>query len=163
MPEEMKKPPETLAPPVETPPTPETAPEAPAEQPAEERKEAALEAPSAETGEKPSAAPPPISAQPAQKDADVVAIEGILSEGLAETYQTMPPAAQAKFRQRGEEVAQKIKELVGTAGVKAKGILRLIRDWLRMIPGVNRFFLEQEAKIKTDKIIAYAERKGEEE
>ena len=27
-----------------------------------------------------------------------------------------------------------------------------------MIPGINRFFLEQEAKIKTDRLMALAER-----
>jgi len=27
-------------------------------------------------------------------------------------------------------------------------------DWLKILPGVNKFFLEQEAKIKTDKILA---------
>jgi hypothetical protein len=26
-------------------------------------------------------------------------------------------------------------------------------QWLKLLPGVNRFFLEQEAKIKTDRII----------
>jgi hypothetical protein len=40
-----------------------------------------------------------------------------------------------------------------------KKILALIRDWLKLIPGVNRFFLEQEAKIKTDKILLAAEEK----
>jgi len=26
-------------------------------------------------------------------------------------------------------------------------------NWLKLIPGVNKFFLEQEAKIKTDEVL----------
>ena len=36
---------------------------------------------------------------------------------------------------------------------KAKKIFQLILEWLKLLPGINRFFLEQEAKIKTDRII----------
>ena len=31
--------------------------------------------------------------------------------------------------------------------------MSLIREWLKVIPGINKFFLEQTVKIKTDKII----------
>lgn len=161
MPEELKKSLETLPPVPEIPPVPEAAPEAPVEKRKEQPKGLESETPSIETGEKPSAAPAPPPSQSAPKDPEIAAIEDILSEGLAETYQSMPPALQAAFRKRGEEIAQKVKEMASSAGAKAKSILRLIRDWLRLIPGVNRFFLEQEAKIKTDKIIAYAEKKKE--
>jgi hypothetical protein len=41
--------------------------------------------------------------------------------------------------------------------VSTKKIFVLIRAWLKIIPGVNRFFLEQEAKIKTDKILFVTE------
>ena len=37
--------------------------------------------------------------------------------------------------------------------VKVKRVLELIYEWLKTIPGVNKFFLEQEAKIKTDEIM----------
>jgi len=36
-------------------------------------------------------------------------------------------------------------------------IMELVLEWLRMIPKVNKYFLEQEAKIKTDRIVKYAE------
>ena len=32
-------------------------------------------------------------------------------------------------------------------------IIDVIKKWLSIIPGINKFFLEQEAKIKTDKIM----------
>ncbi|MBI4280864.1 hypothetical protein HY628_01545 [Candidatus Uhrbacteria bacterium] len=97
------------------------------------------------------------------KDKETVAIENILADDLEETFGKMPPELQAKFKQKGEEVAGKIRTMMRQARVKAKGILQLIRDWLRMIPGVNRFFLEQESKIKTDKILAYAEKEKSED
>ena len=37
--------------------------------------------------------------------------------------------------------------------VKVKEIVKLIIEWLKIIPGASRYFLEQEAKIKTDKIL----------
>jgi len=80
-------------------------------------------------------------------------IEQILSDGLSETYLQMPPQVQAEFRAKGEETTRKINVLLGQAKVKIKKVAELIRNWLKIIPGVNRFFLEQEAKIKADKII----------
>jgi len=65
----------------------------------------------------------------------------------------MTPEKQGEFKQKGEETAGKIRSMVETAKENARKIFDLIRDWLRVIPGVNRFFLEQEAKIKTDKIL----------
>lgn len=80
-------------------------------------------------------------------------IDDILEEDLKELYVTMSPDKQAEFRQKGEETRSKIRQLVSSAKVNAKKIFALIRGWLKIIPGVNRFFLEQEAKIKTDKIL----------
>lgn len=111
---------------------------------------------------------PPVAAQPLAaapslalpaKDPDLVVIENILSEGLADLYRAMPPEIREKFKIEGEVVAGKIKQMIASAKVQAKKILALIRDWLRIIPSVNRFFLEQESKIKTDKILALVEQK----
>lgn len=84
-------------------------------------------------------------------------IEEFLSDDLLELYSQMPPEAQAIFKTKGEETAGKITEMIRSAKVAAKEILELIVAWLKIIPGVNKFFLEQEAKIKTDKILAFAE------
>ncbi len=89
-------------------------------------------------------------------------IEKIMEEGLGEFFTTMPPEAKVKFKKKGEEVARELSEMVRGFKVKFKRALQLIRDWLLTIPGVNRFFLEQEAKIKVDLIIELAEeRKAE--
>ncbi len=84
-------------------------------------------------------------------------IESILSENLTDIYLAMPPDKQQEFKTKGEETASKVRELVRAVKVNAKKIFQLIRDWMKIIPGVNRFFLEQEAKIKTDKILLISE------
>ena len=84
-------------------------------------------------------------------------IEDILEEDLKELYLAMPADKRAAFRHKGEETRSKVRALVASAKVNARKVFSLIRDWLKMIPGVNRFFLEQEAKIKTDKILVVSE------
>lgn len=94
---------------------------------------------------------------PKQVDRLEEEIEDVLEEDLKELYASMPPDKQAVFRQKGEETRSKIRVLVSSAKVNAKKIFQLIRGWLKIVPGVNRFFLEQEAKIKTDKILIVTE------
>lgn len=102
---------------------------------------------------RPTIKPRPAVPAPA-KDAVMVRIEKIMEEGLNDSYQRLSPVAKQEFKLKGEQAASQIRELLKSTHVKVKKILRLILDWLRILPGVNHFFLEQEAKIKTDKIIA---------
>jgi hypothetical protein len=85
-------------------------------------------------------------------------IENVLAQGLIDVYKQMPPKKQAEFKREGEKMAVKIRAMVTRARLKVRDILKMIRRWLQMIPGINKYFLEQEAKIKTDKIIELAER-----
>ena len=94
-----------------------------------------------------------------EKSETLMEIEKILTEGLESVYQTMPEAIKEKFKRKGEEAASKIEKLITAVKIKVNKILRLIINWLKVIPGVNKFFLEQESKIKTDKILKLAERK----
>ena len=41
--------------------------------------------------------------------------------------------------------------------MKIKKIFELLLQWLKLLPGVNKFFLEQEAKIKVDQIMSLRE------
>ena len=100
---------------------------------------------------------PPAPPAPQDKDAMTQQIEEIMEEDLTDLFLKMTPEQQAKFKLEGEVTAGKIRQLVASAKVKTKKILLLIVDWLRLIPGVNKFFLEQEAKIKTDKILLEVE------
>jgi hypothetical protein len=80
-------------------------------------------------------------------------IEKILAEDLQDIYAKLDPAMRLKFKKNGEDTAMRINNLFDKAKFKAKEIIALIKQWLFIIPGINRFFLEQEVKIKTDKII----------
>lgn len=81
------------------------------------------------------------------------AIDNILSEGLGEVFLKMKPEEQKIFKKKGEETVNKINELLNQAKVKINKIVSLIRQWLSMVSGINKFFLEQEVKIKSDKIL----------
>lgn len=91
------------------------------------------------------------------KSATQIAIENIMADGLDTVYQAMPPADQQQFRQRGEAVAKNIADLTTRLKLTARKVLHLIRGWLKLIPGINKFFLEQAAKLKTDDIMKYSD------
>jgi len=80
-------------------------------------------------------------------------IEAYLSDGLSETFLAMSPVKQKEFKEEGEKTAKKINLLLDAAKININKIIKLIRHWLSLIAGVNRFFLDQETKIKADKII----------
>lgn len=80
-------------------------------------------------------------------------IEKVLEKDLDELYLAMSPEKREEFKVVGEETAKEINALLKKTTVKMKKIIELIRKWLLIIPGVNKFFVEQEAKIKADEII----------
>ncbi|PIS04582.1 MAG: hypothetical protein COT81_05800 [Candidatus Buchananbacteria bacterium CG10_big_fil_rev_8_21_14_0_10_42_9] len=84
---------------------------------------------------------------------DVTAIENILEEDIAPLYQSLPADLKPKFKQKGEATAIAIADLLNQTKVRVKKIISLIKEWLKLVPGINRYFLEQEAKIKADKIM----------
>ncbi|MBI4090021.1 MAG: hypothetical protein HY421_01325 [Candidatus Kerfeldbacteria bacterium] len=117
-----------------------------------------LEAQPTDRRERPSGAGPAAAARPASLDPLVKEIEDILSADLGPMYRTMSPSQQRVFRVEGERTAAAVRRLLEQAKLKVKTILDLIRRWLRLIPGVSKFFLEQEAKIKTDRVLAVRDR-----
>lgn len=80
-------------------------------------------------------------------------IDKVLAEGLNDIFLKMDSRQQVDFKKAGEETVAKINNLLSETKIKVNRIIDLIKKWLKMIPGVNKFFLEQEAKIKTDKIV----------
>tara|TARA_Y100000031_G_scaffold127861_1_gene145782 strand:+ start:304 stop:822 length:519 start_codon:yes stop_codon:yes gene_type:complete len=84
-------------------------------------------------------------------------VEDILEEDLDEMYHQLPPDKQLEFKAKGEETVGLITQMVESTKVKSGKIVGWIKGWLKLIPGVNKFFLEQEAKIKTDKILVLAD------
>lgn len=85
---------------------------------------------------------------------DFKEIEDIMEDGLGDMFMKMNPIEKQKFKLRGEETVKQIMAIISLPKVKIKKVFNLIKAWLKMIPGVNRFFLEQTAKIKTDRIVA---------
>lgn len=95
----------------------------------------------------------PVGAVSAPQAKQQKQIENVLSSGLEEVYLNLSPAKRQEFRKTGEETAKKINQLMSHAKVKIGDIVKLIKKWLALIPGVNKYFLEQEAKIKADEIM----------
>ncbi|MBI4239571.1 hypothetical protein HY620_01115, partial [Candidatus Uhrbacteria bacterium] len=79
-------------------------------------------------------------------------IEDILEEDLQDIYFQMTPKQRLQFKTEGEKTAGAIEQLFKKAQVKIVEIISYIKHWLLLIPGVSKFFMEQEAKIKADKI-----------
>lgn len=87
------------------------------------------------------------------KKARMKRIESILEKGLDDVYLAMPEENREKFKKEGEKTIEEINGLFEIGKATMKKIVNLIKKWLAVIPGVNRFFIEQEAKIKADEII----------
>ncbi len=114
----------------------------------------------AQVREAPSALPPsapmaiPISAEQEQ----LQKIEHVLSEGLQEIFVALPPAEQQKFKVAGEQAAREVQGLLGQVKVQVGKIIEVIRRWLGSLPAVNKFFIEQEAKIKAQKLVSLVQK-----
>jgi len=110
----------------------------------------------AETQVEPAVTPaslPSITSVVSQPEPVVKQIEDILSDGLSDFYLQLPQDQQQRFKQGGEEAAKKINTLLQQTKIKIKEIIGVIVGWLKGIPGLNKFFIEQSAKIKADKIL----------
>jgi len=114
--------------------------------------------------EKPKPEGTPISAPPvvpmrAQKKSPLrLKIENVMEESLLPLYKELTPKQRLQFKNEGERTAAKIEIILRRTQVKIIEIIRLIRRWLQLLPGVNIFFLEQEAKIKAEKLLALKEK-----
>jgi len=91
---------------------------------------------------------------PTTKDELTIRVEKIMEDGLADVFRELTPTQKQEFKLKGEETAYKIRQSLKKTRVKIKEIFQLLVEWLRILPGINTFFIEQEAKIKADKIIA---------
>lgn len=92
-----------------------------------------------------------------EKDQVTVEVENILEKGLKDVYGNLPDNLKPLFKAKGEETALTISEMIKKTAVKIGEVMKLIFNWLRIIPGLNRFYLEQEAKIKADQIMVLSE------
>lgn len=93
-------------------------------------------------------------AMPQVRDQMTVRVEHIMEHGLADAFRSMTPIQQQQFKMKGEETALKIRDALQKTKIRIKDVFGLLIEWLKMLPGVNKFYIEQEAKIKAEKIIA---------
>lgn len=91
------------------------------------------------------------------KSINLLKIEQVMEDDLAEIFFNMDEAHRALFKAEGERAAREIDRIISAGKSVAVKILEVLKHWLRLIPGVNKFFIEQEAKIKTDKILKATE------
>ncbi|PIR93647.1 hypothetical protein COT97_05600 [Candidatus Falkowbacteria bacterium CG10_big_fil_rev_8_21_14_0_10_39_11] len=91
------------------------------------------------------------------KNPVVVEIEGVMEDGLDEYFFKLTPDERKEFKRVGEETAITVMGLLTQAKVHVVKILAAITNWLKMLPGVNKYFLEQESKIKTDTLLKMKE------
>ncbi len=97
---------------------------------------------------------PPEPVQPiTEKSERLLIIEDILSEDLQDVYFKMDETSRKKFKDEGEKISVKIEKLLLETKDQTHRIFKLIFNWLRLIPGVKKYFLNQEAKLKADKIM----------
>ncbi|MCK9361609.1 hypothetical protein M0Q28_05325 [Patescibacteria group bacterium] len=95
-------------------------------------------------------------AEETPKDEITVEVEKILEYGLGDYIPDMPEEARQRFLKKGGEVAAQLSTMVHTLNVQVTLVVTLIKEWLLTIPGVNRYYIEQESKIKTDQIVELA-------
>jgi hypothetical protein len=131
----------------------EIKPEVQAELPAEQPAETPTPKKSATTTIAPAATPAVAPAPVAEKTEVRRQIESILQGGLTDMYMQMQPAERAAFSKSANETASKLELLVSQFKANAREVLAIIRAWLTKIPRVNKYFLEQSSKIKTDEIL----------
>ncbi|HPV70959.1 MAG TPA: hypothetical protein PKY08_03680 [Candidatus Magasanikbacteria bacterium] len=103
----------------------------------------------------------PLPPRPEPKPIRLKQVESILSEDLQEAFLNLSPEQQLKFKAEGEKTAATIYQMLESAKVQVKKIVELISKWLKRLPGVNKYFIEQESKIKTDKIINLIKKDGQ--
>lgn len=145
---------------IEQPPVRPEAPKAPETVSSPEKK---VEAPKAPETPKSKETPQPQQVNPSQIPSPSISaddeqvtlhkVESILSDGMERAYLAMDAGTQAAFKAKGEETSQKISTLLTKTKVQIKQVIGLIVDWLRIIPKVNKYYIEQEAKIKADAIM----------
>lgn len=86
-------------------------------------------------------------------------VEHVLEEGLEPLFLELNDQDKQKFKALGETTAIKIAGLLQQAKVRLSEILILIKEWLNSLTGISKFYVEQEAKIKAEKLLKLRQEK----
>lgn len=92
-----------------------------------------------------------------------IEVEGAMSDGLVKVdkktgelsgpYTELPADRQQLLKVEGERLANEFDEMMRSGKFDPKIVQMDLKQWLKIIPGVNQPWLEQEATIKKDKIV----------
>ena len=93
----------------------------------------------------------------------IAKVERILEQNLWDLYFALPQGSREKFKAEGENAAATLRAAIEGKKVKPNQVLNAVHKWLKTIPRVNPYFLEQEAKIKTDQVMALVHERRKEE
>ncbi|MFH1430787.1 MAG: hypothetical protein ABIG71_04730 [Candidatus Uhrbacteria bacterium] len=81
-------------------------------------------------------------------------IEAALADDrIRELYAALEPSVQQAFRVAAERLAARIEVMIAKQKLNIDDVHEEIVDWLHIIPTINRWFLVQEAKVKTDAML----------
>lgn len=93
-----------------------------------------------------------------QKDPLFEAVEDILERELRPLYDAMPKAKQDLFRAVADRTTQKIRDDIAAGKLNRHRTMKWIGEWLSVIPQVNRYWIGQERKNRTDDLFDLQER-----
>ncbi len=85
-----------------------------------------------------------------EKDIVIGQLEDALADELDTVYQSLPADKQLAFKDKGEAIARDIRQMVSAKKWQGHKVLKMVTEWLNMIPNVNGFYLRQMSKIKLD-------------
>jgi len=84
-------------------------------------------------------------------------LEVVLAEDVFDFMKQTSPAQQVEIRRRGREVLDQVETMIKQTKVNIRKVIHLILAWLKLLPITNKYFLEQEAKIKAEKMLRIAD------
>ncbi len=91
------------------------------------------------------------------KDKVTIEVEKLLEKNLGSTFALLPDNVKPFFKTHGEKIAQTVVGMINNKSFDGGVVMEMVEDWLKLIPKSNSFYLEQEAKLKTDSLVKYAE------
>ncbi len=89
-------------------------------------------------------------------------IESILADNsITAIYKGLPAERQEIFQKTGEKLAEDIDHMMNANKMNEYKILAGIEKWLGIVPKVDKYYLQQEAKTMLDRVVALFEEQRE--
>lgn len=122
----------------------------------EEQKDAFLEKPEAtsQTAVETLVLPEGVPVASPEQDEVLVQVKKILEDELGEDFERLSDAAKERFFTKGNELARQLAVRIRKRALPPGLVHKGVTKWLSTIPRVNKYFLEQAAKTRTDTLLA---------